>query len=1073
MYVSVCVAVTCSTVTVPWTIIEVTEDVTFRVLFEKLQAGVFDIISSEKLCLSRLRTVRVGSSKESLNIVSDTSSVHSVCSSFGSFIKYEVEVCEDTSDSSISKVAKAPNAFSIMMQAQRTLQLGNKGLPHRKVERSKKDKLFNDIIDLLDKFGLKWTDPTVHGASFVQKLCNVLWYLDGHHATLAERGSKIPSTFQKFVGYNVPEASKHRKRSVENLNASELRAGAITLQESLQASWFQKPLFHEFRTMTEELAKSLHDYADFLAAKTKYQKLHHASLQSSSSVSDSMNIVYLSPVPSVSSLLMPIDAFLKEKPTYEPVFVRDFAPLDRRQRYSYLQELKKGLSVPVVLLTHTIGANVGNYHFLWKVPECFNIQAAVSENNRVIQSIQDQLPQYHTRIMRQNFINMYGRLMPKTPPYILRDIYKELTGDQSGSRTSNEKEIDQRIREAVELEDPDIIVDLRHNNAGQTEKYTEFWKVCESYLNECTAVHDRRHGSETFMAKAISIRDLIAQVKQRCPDGTAIPSESWVRFNFCPQNSRQKVAQYYQGRLGAKKVVQKRLLRKCHPDSHYAAALFRYEREFAIKYRDECMFLCIDDKHKIKVGEPGFPVASAERGRQVIVSLTETLVAGDHDFTKFSLIPSVILNVSIPDDIGGSWYTGQVYIALKDAAFQPSSALRHSVEMHSLLIKEIGNKHILLLYSDGGPDHRLTYISVKLSLIALFLNLDLDMLVACRTAPSHSWRNPVERIMSIVNLGLQCIGLMRQKGSDEFEKTIAHCNSLKEIRKSDLKSEVATSLAPPIELLNDIFKRLLLKENNFLLYDSASDSEIQAFWEILLQIEPLLQITDSTKKDIEDKPTLLAYIKHCCKATHYSFQVKKCGKTDCCLCKPVRMQHSTFKGLNFLPDPVPGIDGHYKAFEDVYGSTTTEEHRPSLVEFKKAKAHQKSLEFYTSLQHVTNVGVVIQCEECEMWRLLFCRKKLNAQKKKDLQKFLEDICYTCGDVFEDYEMPKGLEGVCIKKHKCYDTIEKLYYSCPDYEPICIYCASTTLSTPLPADHYPQCINCDSKPNISKRVINKK
>jgi len=43
----------------------------------------------------------------------------------------------------------------------------------------------------------------------------------------------------------------------------------------------------------------------------KYQKLHHASLQSSSSVSDFMNIVYLNPV---SSLLMPIDTL------YEPVF---------------------------------------------------------------------------------------------------------------------------------------------------------------------------------------------------------------------------------------------------------------------------------------------------------------------------------------------------------------------------------------------------------------------------------------------------------------------------------------------------------------------------------------------------------------------------------------------------------------------------------------------------------------------------------------------------------------------------------------------------------------------------------
>jgi len=54
-----------------------------------------------------------------------------------------------------------------------------------------------------------------------------------------------------------------------------------------------------------------------------------------------------------------------------------------------------------------------------------------------------------------------------------------------------------------------------------------------------------------------------------------------------------------------------------------------------------------------------------------------------------------------------------------------------------------------------------------LSLIALFLNLNLDFLVACRTAPNHFWRNPVERIMSLLNIGLQCVGIMRSKVSDD------------------------------------------------------------------------------------------------------------------------------------------------------------------------------------------------------------------------------------------------------------------------------------------------------------------
>lgn len=84
----------------------------------------------------------------------------------------------------------------------------------------------------------------------------------------------------------------------------------------------------------------------------------------------------------------------------------------------------------------------------------------------------------------------------------------------------------------------------------------------------------------------------------------------------------------------------------------------------------------------------------------------------------------------------------------------------------------VGVNPVLLLYTDGGPDHRSTFMSVKLSMIALFRSLDLDMLVALRTAPSNSWANPVEKIMSIVNTGLQGVGLMRQEMSEDFEKAV-------------------------------------------------------------------------------------------------------------------------------------------------------------------------------------------------------------------------------------------------------------------------------------------------------------
>ena len=104
------------------------------------------------------------------------------------------------------------------------------------------------------------------------------------------------------------------------------------------------------------------------------------------------------------------------------------------------------------------------------------------------------------------------------------------------------------------------------------------------------------------------------------------------------------------------------------------------------------IFISLDNKHRIKVGELSYPVAVAEHGRQVIVSSSETFVVGDHDFTKFSVIPSVILDVEIPEQFEGSWYSGQVFVGVENAVHEGSSSLRHAVELHSKLITRIGKK---------------------------------------------------------------------------------------------------------------------------------------------------------------------------------------------------------------------------------------------------------------------------------------------------------------------------------------------------------------------------------------------
>ena len=65
-------------------------------------------------------------------------------------------------------------------------------------------------------------------------------------------------------------------------------------------------------------------------------------------------------------------------------------------------------------------------------------------------------------------------------------------------------------------------------------------------------------------------------------------------------------------------------------------------------------------------------------------------------------------------------------------------------------------------YHDGGLDHNIRFAKTRLGKIAYFLQRDLDMLVSVQTTPHHSWKTPVECVMSNLNLGLQGVGVMRE-----------------------------------------------------------------------------------------------------------------------------------------------------------------------------------------------------------------------------------------------------------------------------------------------------------------------
>jgi hypothetical protein len=122
-------------------------------------------------------------------------------------------------------------------------------------------------------------------------------------------------------------------------------------------------------------------------------------------------------------------------------------------------------------------------------------------------------------------------------------------------------------------------------------------------------------------------------------------------------------------------------------------------------------------------------------------------------------------------------------VCLKDSIFEGSSPTRHTAELGMLMKKMFPNAVALVMYTDGGPDHNNKHQSVRLGLLSLFMELDLDTMVVMRTAPTQSWGNPIERVMSVLNLGLQGVALARDElVGGTFEKEFKKCNGMSAVR---------------------------------------------------------------------------------------------------------------------------------------------------------------------------------------------------------------------------------------------------------------------------------------------------
>lgn len=432
-------------------------------------------------------------------------------------------------------------------------------------------------------------------------------------------------------------------------------------------------------------------------------------------------------------------------------------------------------------------------------------------------------PEAHTRAMKRSFKERVKNVA-NVQPALLDVLYKELTLDAT---TESHPDTKQRIR-MILMGETGLLSDLRKLNPGRPSgMFDVFFEKLGGLIEEFTAADDRRH-NVAHMSQVLSLKDLIEQTKERCPEGTDIPSKALVHLQFTPRNPYANTALTFTSKLPVQYKIQRRQLRVSHPDDHYCSALFKYLRNYAIEIQKDCCLFFCDDKSKVPVGEPGTALSTGVRGKQSLTLTETTLAAADHDVHhKGSLTPSVYLRCDIPDEMEKSFYRGQVSVIVNDSIFQSSNPMRHSTSIVNQVKLLVYKPSVILKFSD----QRNTLESVKCTSICIFKELDLDMFVAARCAPGQSWTNPAERVMSILNIGLQNCALTREKGSDELEKMLKSCTSMAAVRElgqkdPDVKEQWETTIEPVRRIVENRFRRLTLKDEPFQVLDPLPDAEV-------------------------------------------------------------------------------------------------------------------------------------------------------------------------------------------------------------------------------------------------------
>ena len=239
-----------------------------------------------------------------------------------------------------------------------------------------------------------------------------------------------------------------------------------------------------------------------------------------------------------------------------------------------------------------------------------------------------------------------------------------------------------------------------------------------------------------------------------------------------------------------------------------------------------------------------------------------------------------------------------------------------------------------------------------------------------------------------------------------------------------------------------------------MVYNPATKDSIQQYGRELEVFGIEMANDFESEKPMAPNKALETFIEtHCIKRTYF-FQVRKCEDPSCTFHKEMRGDQK----VATFPDPIPYEDDGVMRYKE--GSDKDEKHLPSKIDDPSKRDHH--VPFTPSAQTAKNVGFFVRCEECDKPRLIFAKNKLKERELNLLKRMLNEIVYTCGATFSEYDTEAEdciLYKVFVKANlSCGQKVEVSFYSCEIFKAVCIHCGCVD-NFPKEIEYYPQCTRC--------------